>query len=160
MKQLPKKSAGILAYKFDLGLPRVLLVHPGGPFWENRDHGAWSIPKGEHDQEEGAEDAARREFEEETGRAVAEPLFGLGEVRQKSGKIIVAYAAAIDFDAVRLQSNVFELEWPPHSGRIEQFPEVDRAEWFTLAEARDKISVGQLPLLDRLEELLTSSAGP
>ena len=157
---MPKRSAGILAYKFDLGLPRVLLVHPGGPFWSSRDCGAWSIPKGEYGADEAAEDAARREFEEETGRALTEPLFCLGEVRQKSGKIIVAYAAAVDSTTSWLHSNAFDLEWPPRSGCIQQFPEVDRADWFTFAEARGKINVGQLPLLDRLEKMLTSGVRP
>lgn len=155
---MPKRSAGVLAYKFDRGTVRVLLVHPGGPYWSDRDRGAWSIPKGVYGSEETPEAAARREFEEETGQALTVPLSSLGEIRQKSGKTILAYAAAVDFKASSLRSNIFDLEWPPRSGKIEQFPEVDRAEWFTLAEARDKISIGQLPLFQRLEKMLTCGA--
>lgn len=155
---MPKRSAGVLAYKFDRGSLHVLLVHPGGPFWSDRERGAWSIPKGEYSQDEAAETAARREFEEETGQALTVPLSSLGEIRQKGGKTIVAYAAAVDFRTSRLRSNLFDLEWPPRSGRIQQFPEVDRAEWFTLAEARDKINIGQFPLVQRLEKMLTCGA--
>ncbi len=155
---MPKRSAGVLAYKFDGSTVRVLLVHPGGPFWSDRDRGAWSIPKGVYGSKEAPEAAARREFEEETGQALTVPLSSLGEIRQKSGKTILAYAAAVDFKASSLRSNIFALEWPPRSGKIEQFPEVDRAEWFTLAEARDKINIGQLPLFQRLEKMLTCGA--
>ena len=157
---MPKRSAGVLAYKFDRTVLRVLLVHPGGPFWSNREQGAWSIPKGEYGPDEAAETAARREFEEETGQALTAPLSLLGECRQKSGKLVVAFAAAVDFETSCLHSNLVDLEWPPRSGSIQQFPEVDRADWFTVAEARQKITAGQLPFLDWLEKMLMSGVGP
>lgn len=156
---MPKKSAGVLAYKFERGILRVLLVHPGGPFWSNRDQGAWSIPKGEFGPDEAAEAAARREFEEETGQTLTQDLSSLGAIRQRSGKTIVAYAAAVDFEPACLRSNLFDLEWPPRSGRIQQFPEVDDADWFTIGQARDKINIAQSKLLDRLEKMLGSGTG-
>lgn len=131
----------------------VLLVHPGGPFWARRDAGAWSIPKGEYEPDEDPVDAARREFAEELG--VAPPpgeLADLGEVRQKSGKYVRAWALAGDLDPDAIVSNTFELEWPPRSGRMREFPEVDRAQWFGLVEAREKINPAQAALLDRLVE--------
>jgi predicted NUDIX family NTP pyrophosphohydrolase len=149
---MPKKSAGILLYRYEGDTPLVLLVHPGGPFWSKRDLGAWTIPKGEYQPDERPEAAARREFLEETGIAVTGALEFLGEERQKSGKLVVAYASAGDFDIARFRSNTFEMEWPPHSGRMQSFPEVDRAAWFTLADARAKINPAQRPFLDRLED--------
>jgi predicted NUDIX family NTP pyrophosphohydrolase len=132
----------------------VLLVHPGGPVWARRDLGAWSIPKGEYEPGEEPLAAARREFEEELGTAPPEgPVDDLGEVRQKSGKLVRAWALAGDLDAECIHSNTFELEWPPRSGRLIEVPEVDRAEWFTLDAARRKINPAQVALLDRLEEL-------
>lgn len=132
----------------------VLLVHPGGPVWARRDLGAWSIPKGEYEPGEEPLAAARREFEEELGTAPPEgPVDDLGEIRQKSGKLVRAWALAGDLDAERIRSNTFELEWPPRSGRLIEVPEVDRAEWFTLDAARGKINPAQVALLDRLEEL-------
>src|ERR1700716_399419 len=131
----------------------VLLVHPGGPFWRNKDDGAWSIPKGEIDAGENPEDVARREFFEELGSAAAGPLRPLGEIRQRGGKRVHAFAVHGDLDVRSVASNTFEIEWPPKSGRLQTFPEVDRAEWFTLPIARTKILEGQRPLLDRLEEL-------
>ena len=125
-------------------------MHPGGPFWSKRDSGAWSIPKGEYSDDEDAEAAARREFEEETGWTITSDLLPLGEIRQKAGKTVTAFAAEGDFDTASLDSNRFEIEWPPKSGRIAAFPEVDRAGWFALDEAREKIIEGQRPLLDRL----------
>jgi len=154
---MPKKSAGILLYKFHGDRLLVLLVHPGGPFWSNRDLGAWSVPKGEYEPDEEPEAAARREFLEETGVAVTGALRPLGKARLKSGKLIVAYAAESDLDTERLRSNMFEIEWPPRSGRKQSFPEVDRAGWFTLSEAREKINAAQRPFLDRLEAACTSS---
>ena len=153
------KSAGIVVYRKRAETIEVLLVHPGGPFWSNRDSGAWSIPKGEYPEDEDAEAAARREFEEETGWTIASDLLPLGETRQKAGKTVTAFAAEGDFDTVSLDSNRFEIEWPPKSGRIAAFPEVDRAGWFALDEAREKIIEGQRPLLDRLEALVDGSAG-
>jgi predicted NUDIX family NTP pyrophosphohydrolase len=121
----------------------VLLVHPGGPYWRRKDLGAWSIPKGEMEAAEDAELAARREFMEETGIAVAAPLKPLGEVRPRGGKRVVAFAVEGDVDVLRLRSNSFEIEWPPRSRRMESFPEVDRAEWFELPTAHGKILEGQ-----------------
>ena len=148
------KSAGILVYRKRAGGVEVLLVHPGGPFWARRDAGAWSIPKGEYADSEDAETAARREFTEETGWTIEGKLKSLGEIKQKAGKVVTAFAAEGDFDPASLESNRFEMEWPPKSGRMASFPEVDRAGWFGLAEARDKIVEGQRPLLDRLEALI------
>jgi predicted NUDIX family NTP pyrophosphohydrolase len=155
-----KSSAGILLYRRgDSGL-QVLLVHPGGPFWIKRDAGAWSIPKGEIEPGETAPEVARREFHEELGSPLPDgELQALGEIRQRGGKRVVAYAAEGDFDVATLHSNTFEMEWPPRSGRMRTFPEVDRAAWFTLDEVRGKLIDGQLPLLDRLVELLRQSPG-
>ncbi|MDK1385869.1 RNA pyrophosphohydrolase [Ensifer psoraleae] len=150
---MPKRSAGILLYKHENGALRVLLVHPGGPFWSNRDLGAWSIPKGEYDPDEQPEAAARREFLEETGIAMNGALELLGELRQKSGKLVTAYAGESDLDITDIRSNMFEMEWPPHSGKTQAFPEVDRAGWFSVPEAREKINASQLPFIDRLETL-------
>ena len=151
---MPARSAGILLYRRARGAVQVLLVHPGGPFWRNKDGGAWSIPKGEYGPGEAAEAAARREFAEELGHPVVGALTPLGAVRQGAGKEVEGFAVEGDFDVERLASNVFEIEWPPRSGRRQSFPEVDRAQWFAVAEARAKINAGQLPLLDRLEALL------
>ncbi|WOS65092.1 NUDIX domain-containing protein [Sinorhizobium fredii] len=150
---MPKKSAGIVLYKYEAGALLVLLVHPGGPFWSNRDLGAWSIPKGEYGAGEEPEAAARREFFEETGIAVTGALEPLGEERLKSGKLVAAFAGESEFDIASIRSNLFEMEWPPKSGRIQSFPEVDRAEWFTLADARAKINAAQSPIIDRLQAL-------
>ncbi len=132
----------------------VLLVHPGGPFWARRDAGAWSIPKGEVDPGEAERDCALRELQEETGAAFADvredELLPLGEVRQKSGKVVSAWALERDLDADAIVSTRFELEWPPRSGRVQTFPEVDRAAWFSLTDARAKLLPAQAPFLDRL----------
>lgn len=149
------KSAGVLVYRKQGGALQVLLVHPGGPFWAKRDAGAWSIPKGEYADEEQPEAAARREFAEETGWTLAGDLTPLGEVRQKAGKAVTAFSAEGDFDPATLKSNDFEMEWPPRSGRRKSFPEVDRAKWFSLEEASEKMIEGQRPLLDRLAALVT-----
>ena len=154
---MPSKSAGIIAYRRCRRL-EVLLVHPGGPFWRNKDLGAWSIPKGEYADEEDAEIAARREFAEELGRELSAPLIALGQVKQRGGKLVTAFAAELDLDVRSIRSNTFEMEWPPRSGKRQTFPEVDRAEWFTLEEAREKINAGQRPLLDRLARL--AGGGP
>jgi predicted NUDIX family NTP pyrophosphohydrolase len=150
-----RTSAGIVLYRLTTGGGlEVLLVHPGGPFWVRRDLGAWSIPKGEYGPDEAPLAAARREFAEELGVAAPEgPIEDLGEVRQKSGKLVRAWALAGDADVSRVRSNTFTLEWPPRSGVTQEFPEVDRAEWFELSVAREKITPAQVPLLDRLREL-------
>ncbi len=150
-------SAGILMFQRRNGELRVLLAHPGGPFWSRKDLGVWSIPKGERDLGEDSETAARREFAEELGVEPVGELLPLGDVRLKSGKRVEAYALEGDLDASLIRSNMFEIEWPPHSGHIASFPEIDRAEWFPLAVAREKIRPEQQPFLDRLEEICASS---
>jgi predicted NUDIX family NTP pyrophosphohydrolase len=130
----------------------VLLVHPGGPYWRRKDLGSWSIPKGEMNADEDAAVAAIREFTEETGVALPGPLEPLGEIRQRGGKRVIAFAAEGDLDVQAITSNTFEIEWPPKGGRMQSFPEIDRAEWFDLPAAREKILEGQRPLLDRLAE--------
>lgn len=151
---MPSKSAGILAFRNRGGGIEVLLVHPGGPFWRSKDAGAWSIPKGEYAAGEDAEQAARREFSEELGLGVSGRLHPLGEIRQRGGKTVTAFAVEMDVDVATIRSNTFELEWPPRSGKRQAFPEIDRAEWFDLAAARAKINAGQKPLLDRLEAIV------
>lgn len=155
-----RRSAGILLHRGQGDGLEVLLVHPGGPAWSKRDLGAWSIPKGECAEGEDPLAAARREFQEELGSA---PPSGeaadLGEIRQRSGKRVHAWALAGDLDASRIVSNMFMFEWPPRSGRKIEIPEIDRAEWFGLDAARERINSGQVPLLDRLEELLDSHTG-
>jgi predicted NUDIX family NTP pyrophosphohydrolase len=148
-----KRSAGILLFRFVEGAPQLLLVHPGGPYWAKRDLGAWTIPKGEFELGESARDCALRELGEELGEPPLlkpEALIDLGSIRQKSGKVVEAWAAEGDFDPARLASNTFTLEWPPRSGGQREFPEVDRAEWFEPELARDKILEAQEELIDRL----------
>jgi len=150
-----RRSAGILLHRRRGDRLEVLLVHPGGPLWARRDDGAWSIPKGEYDEGEEPLAAARREFEEELGSAPpADDAAELGEVRQKSGKFVRAWAIAGELDPATVVSNTFELEWPPRSGRRIEVPEVDRAEWFALDAARAKINPAQVALLDRLARLV------
>src|SRR4051812_8283902 len=151
-------SAGILLYRRGDDGIAVLLVHPGGPFWRKRDLGAWSIPKGELAPGEDPEAGARREFQEELGVGVSGPLLPLGEVRQRAGKIVHGYAAEGDLDANAVRSNEIAIEWPPRSGRTITIPEIDRAEWFTLPLARQKILESQQPFLARLEALLSGGA--
>jgi predicted NUDIX family NTP pyrophosphohydrolase len=147
---MAKRSSGILLFRRTHEL-EVLLVHPGGPFWAKKDLGAWSIPKGEHDDNEEAITAALREFTEETGAMPDEgELEDLGTVRQKSGKVVQAWALEGDLDADEIRSNTFTMEWPPRSGRTGEYPEVDRAAWFGLVEAREKINGAQAEFLDRL----------
>jgi predicted NUDIX family NTP pyrophosphohydrolase len=150
------RSAGILLYRRGEAGLEVLLVHPGGPFWAKKDLGAWSIPKGEHGEDEDAQACARREFEEETGSAPApgEPL-DLGSVRQKAGKVVQAWALEGDLDPAGIVSNTFTLQWPPRSGQFREFPEVDRAAWFSIDEARARINPAQSELLDRLVRVMT-----
>ena len=148
-----KRSAGILLYRHGSEGLEVLLVHPGGPFWARKDLGAWSIPKGEHDHAEEALACALREFEEETGSAPSPgELTELGEVRQKAGKVVAAWALEGDLDPATVRSNTFQMQWPPRSGQMQEFPEVDRAEWFALEAARTRINPAQAAFLDRLDE--------
>jgi predicted NUDIX family NTP pyrophosphohydrolase len=147
---VPKRSAGILLYRRRGGALELLLVHPGGPFWARKDDGAWSIPKGEYEDGEDALAVAKREFAEELGAAADGRFFDLGELRQRSRKLIRAWALEGDFDVAALRSNSFEIEWPPKSGHRQSFPEVDRAAWFTPEEARRKLIAGQRGFIDRL----------
>jgi len=151
------RSAGILLFRRDDGKVRFLLVHPGGPFWAKKDAGAWTIPKGGIEGEEEPRACAIRELEEELGAAPAldpDALIGLGRVKQKAGKVVEAWAAEAEFDPAALASNTFAMEWPPRSGSRQEFPEVDRAEWFDLETARQKIISAQAEFLDRLVEHL------
>ena len=150
-------SAGILMYRRAGSNLEVLLVHPGGPYWRKKDEGAWSIPKGEMDEGEDAEVAARREFMEETGVALSGALDPLGEIRQRGGKLVIAFAVEGDVDVRTIRSNTFEIEWPPKGGRMQSFPEIDRAEWFDLPAARTKILECQRPLLDKLARSVIQS---
>jgi predicted NUDIX family NTP pyrophosphohydrolase len=157
---MPRRSAGILLYRRRSGEIEVLAVHPGGPFWARRDEGAWSIPKGELDLEEDPLEAARREFAEELGCTLPDgPVHDLGEVRQKGGKLVRAFAVEGDLDPASIRSNTVEIEWPPRSGRHQPFPEIDRAEWLTLAAARQKLNPVQAELLDVLASLLGAPPG-
>jgi len=149
-----KSSAGLLIYRFRDGKPEVFLIHPGGPFWKSKDDAAWSIPKGEFTDPENPLDAARREFNEETGYSAEGPFHALTPVKQSSHKTVYAWASPGDYDADGIRSNNFPMEWPPRSGRIEHFPEADRAAWFRLKEAKKKILKGQVPLLGELEKML------
>jgi predicted NUDIX family NTP pyrophosphohydrolase len=150
---MAQKSAGILLYRLTGGAPELFLVHPGGPFWANKDDGAWSIPKGLYEDGEDPFAAARREFQEETGIALAGTFAALGDFRQPSGKIISAWAVEGDCAADAIASNLFTMEWPPKSGRQQEFPEVDRAAWFAVEEALRKISKGQRPIVERFVAL-------
>jgi predicted NUDIX family NTP pyrophosphohydrolase len=152
---LTAESAGLVLYRRRDGKPEVLLVHPGGPFWQKRDEGVWSIPKGEMAANETGLDVARREFQEELGFAAPDAVpTALGEVRQTGGKIVHAWAVPGDLDVTRSTSNTFQLEWPPRSGRMQEFPEIDRAAWFDLDTARRKLLPAQCPFIDRLEAQL------
>jgi len=151
---MPKRSAGLLMYRFREGVPEVFLVHPGGPFWEKKDLGAWSLPKGEYNPEEDALAAARREFTEETGLPAAGEFIPLTPLKQPSGKLIAAWAFQGDCDPEAVQSNTFTLECPPRSGRYQEFPEIDRAGWFTIEEAKVKITKGQAGFLAELRQIL------
>ena len=148
---MPTTSAGILLYRRGPDGPEVLLGHMGGPFWANKDDGAWSIPKGEHGPDEDPIAVAHREFEEELGSPVpADDLVPLGQRKVTSAKVLTVWAAEGDLDATACRSNTFEIEWPPRSGRMQEFPEIDRAAWFGIDEARSKLLKGQVPFLDQL----------
>jgi len=146
-----KKSAGILLYRIKNKDLQVLLVHPGGPFWKNKDEGAWSIPKGEFDENEEPLDAAIREMKEETGVILKGDFIELPPVKQKSGKVVYAWAKEYDLDPTQVKSNEFEMEWPPKSGNKKMFPEIDKAEWFDLHTAKEKINPAQIYLLEDLK---------
>ena len=156
---MPKQAAGILLYRQTARGLEVLLAHPGGPLWARKDLGAWTIPKGQFGNDESALAAAKREFEEEMGSPARGEFVELGSIRQPSGKVVHAFTAESDFDVATVKSNLFTLEWPPRSGKKEQFPEVDRAQWFSVEEARQKILKGQEPFIDRLLTLLKATAG-
>ena len=154
---MPKQAAGILLYRQTARGLEVLLAHPGGPLWARKDLGAWTIPKGQFEDDESALEAAKREFEEEMGSPARGEFVELGSIRQPSGKVVHGFTAESDFDVATVKSNLFTLEWPPRSGKKGQFPEIDRAQWFSIEEARQKILKGQEPFLDRLLTLLKSS---
>lgn len=149
-----RKSAGILLYRKTRDEHEVFLVHPGGPFWKNKDAGAWSVPKGEFEDDEEPLVAAKREFREETGIDVDGKFIPLTPVKQKSGKLIYAWALKKNIDPAGIVSNTFSLEWPPKSGKFIEVPEVDRGGWFTMEEARSKIIPGQVPILNELYDVL------
>ena len=158
---MAKRSAGILMYRRRDGRTEVLLVHPGGPFWAKKDAGAWSIPKGEYTDGKDPRTEALREFEEELGRPAPDgaAILDLGEIKQRSGKVVTAFAVEGDLDPSDVNSNTFEMEWPPRSGRIQVFPEIDRVEWFGVGEARERLKAAQVPFLERLESALGQRVG-
>jgi predicted NUDIX family NTP pyrophosphohydrolase len=152
---MPKQSAGILAYRKTFGRLEFFLVHPGGPFWKNKkDDGAWSIPKGEFTTDEDPLAAARREFQEETGTPIDGDFIPLGSIQQRSGKMVHAWLVEADIDASNIRSNTFSVEWPPKSGTMQEFPEVDRAEWFDIVGAARKINPAQYDLLLHAAKLI------
>ena len=156
-----RTSSGILLWRQKEGRLEVLLAHQGGPFWANKDLGHWTIPKGEVEPGEEFEAVARREFAEETGHdAPDQPLIALGEITQKSGKLVLGWAVEGDLDPSAAVSNTFQIEWPPHSGVIQSFPEIDRVEWFDLDQARRRLKAAQVPFLDRLQAALGVNPGP
>ena len=154
---MPKRSAGVLLFRRSGSQFEVLLVHPGGPLWKNKDDGAWSIPKGEYGEGEDPLAAAKREFTEETGFVAHGEFIPLGEIRQSGGKLVTAWAVEGSFEAERMKSNTFYMRWPPGSATLKEFPEIDRADWFALDIARRKILKGQTGFLDRLAPRLHSS---
>ncbi len=156
---MPKQSAGLLLYRWSSGPLEVLLVHPGGPFWARKDLGAWSIPKGMIEEGEDALAAARREFSEETGAVATGPFEALQSVKMRGGKVIQAWAVEGEFDVTTLHSTEFTIEWPPRSGRQAAFPEVDRAEWFRVDDARQRVNPALVPLLDELVTRVLSERG-
>ena len=155
---MAKKSAGLLMFRRRNSTVELLLVHPGGPFWAKKDAGSWSIPKGEYEEPDDPLETAKREFREETGFQSREPFLALGTLKQPSGKLITAWAFEGDCDPNALVSNRFELEWPPKSGKMQSFPEIDRAEWFDTSEARRRILPGQSPFIDQFEKLVLSKS--
>ncbi|OMC07028.1 NUDIX domain-containing protein [Mycobacterium sp. SP-6446] len=151
---MPKLSAGVLLYRVSDGVVEVLIVHPGGPFWARKDDGAWSIPKGEYTDGEDPWTVAQREFSEELGLPTpAGPRVDFGRLKQPSGKVVTAFGVRADLDVTDTRSNTFELEWPKGSGKLREFPEVDRVGWFPVTQARTKLLKGQRPFLERLMTL-------
>ena len=144
------KSAGIIAYRFINQTLEILLVHPGGPFWKNKDLGVWSIPKGEFSENEKSLSAARREFQEEVGIELSGDFIELSPIKQKGGKLVYPWAVNQDLDVSIIKSNSFEMEWPPKSGKKQAFPEVDKAQWFSVSDAKKKIIESQIPIIDEL----------
>jgi len=151
---MSKQSAGLLLYRLKKNHLEVFLVHPGGPFWVKKDPGSWSIPKGEFEESEDPLLAAQREFHEETGFSIRGEFKPLSSIKQKSGKVVYAWAVESDIDHTKIKSNTFELEWPPKSGKMKEFPEIDKAGWFAVAVAREKINPAQADFLDRLVKIL------
>ena len=156
---MPRVSAGLLMYRIQDGKLQVLLAHPGGPLFQNKDDGAWTIPKGEIEPDEDLLDAAKREFEEETGITPTGPFFALTPIKQKGGKIVHAWAFKGDCNPGAIVSNTFTMEWPPKSGRQMEFPEMDRAEFFDVAAARRKIKAAQMPLVEECEQIAMGKGG-
>jgi predicted NUDIX family NTP pyrophosphohydrolase len=153
-----KKTAGLLLYRIRNSAIEVFLVHPGGPFWAKKDEGAWSIPKGEFADDEQPLSAAKREFQEETGFSMEGNFMALAPLKQRSGKLVYAWALEGDCDAGAIKSNLFSMEWPPRSGKRQEYPEVDRASWFTLESAKRRIVPGQIAFLEELQQMLDSDA--
>ena len=152
------RSAGVLLYRSSDGRLKVLLAHPGGPYWRQRDAGAWTLVKGEYAADEQPLAAALREFQEETGQALTPAVtIDLGTIRQRGGKEVHGFAVAADFDPAALRSNTFPLEWPPRSGRMVDCPEIDRVAWFDVDQARERINPAQIPFLDRLQAHLATT---
>jgi len=156
---MAKKSAGLIMYRFNDSKLEVLLVHPGGPYWAKKDEGAWSIPKGEYSDDEEPLTVAIREFEEETGHKAEGEFAPLRPIQQPSRKIVSAWAFEGDCDASKIKSNAFTMEWPPRSGKLAEFPEVDRAEWFIISTAKQKLLKGQVGFMDELCEILNFNPG-
>jgi predicted NUDIX family NTP pyrophosphohydrolase len=154
---MPKQSAGILLYRFKNSKCEVLLVHPGGPFWVKKDLGVWSIPKGEFTEEELPLDAAKREFYEETGSQISGDFIALTPGKQKSGKVIYAFTAERDLDVTQVKSNTFQIEWPPKSGKQQEFPEIDKAKWFDFETSKLKLNESQALFIDELAQILRMS---
>ncbi len=149
---MPKISAGILIFRFISPYPEILLFHPGGPYWKNKDIGSWSIPKGELNKDETPIQAAERELKEETGIDIMGELIELGSTKPKNNKIVYAWALEQDFEPLDLKSNLFNIEWPPASGKTQSFPEMDKAVWFTIEKAKEKILASQIPFIEELEK--------
>jgi predicted NUDIX family NTP pyrophosphohydrolase len=158
MGRVRKLSAGILMFRKEGSTLQLFLVHPGGPFWRNKDAGAWSIPKGEYEEGEDPHEAAKREFREETGIEADGKFLPLGEIKQPSGKLITAWALEGDCSPSAVRSNLFSMEWPPKSGRQQEFPEIDRADWFSVSEAKKRIVKGQIGFIDRIVALTSANA--